>query len=85
MTVDLGRTAEGRRIRRFVAVKGRRAAATSGYPVGKGRRVPGDGKGTVEDVGSASKGDHIDVFFKGHKDAERWGVRTLKVTVWVPQ
>ena len=61
------------------------AADTSRYPFGTRMQIPGYGKGTVEDVGSAIKGEHIDLFFKSHKDAQRWGVRTLKVTVWVPQ
>ena len=47
--------------------------------------VPGYGRGRVEDVGSAIKGDHIDLFFKDHDNARRWGVRTLKVTVWMPR
>ena len=61
------------------------AADTSRYPFGTRMKVPGYGKGTVEDVGSAIKGEHIDLFFKDHKDAKRWGVRTLKVTVWLPR
>lgn len=67
------------------AGRGTIAADTSRYPFGTRMKVPGYGKGTVEDVGSAIKGDHIDVFFKAHKDAQRWGVRKLKVTVWLPQ
>ena len=47
--------------------------------------VPGYGYGRVEDVGTAIKGEHIDVFFKDHGDALRWGSRKLKVTVWVPK
>ena len=76
----VGVTATGTKARR-----GTIAADTSRYPFGTRMKVPGYGKGTVEDVGSAIKGEHIDLFFKDHKDAERWGVRKLKVTVWVPQ
>ena len=61
------------------------AADTSRYPFGTRMRVPGYGKGTVEDVGSAIKGEHIDVFFNDHNDALRWGSRRLTVTVWVPR
>ncbi|MCH8204825.1 MAG: 3D domain-containing protein [Candidatus Hydrogenedentes bacterium] len=76
----VGVTATGTKARR-----GTIAADTSRYPFGTRMKVPGYGKGTVEDVGSAIKGEHIDLFFKDHKDAQRWGVRKLKVTVWLPQ
>ncbi len=76
----VGVTATGTKARR-----GTIAADTSRYAFGTRMKVPGYGKGTVEDVGSAIKGEHIDVFFKDHKDALRWGVRTLDVTVWVPR
>ncbi len=76
----VGVTAAGTKARR-----GTIAADTSRYPFGTRMHVPGYGEGTVQDIGSAIKGEHIDVFFKGHKDAQRWGVRELKVTVWVPQ
>ena len=76
----VGVTASGTKARH-----GTIAADTSRYPFGTRMKVPGYGKGTVEDVGSAIKGEHIDLFFKSHKDAQRWGVRKLKVTVWIPQ
>ena len=76
----VGVTATGTKARR-----GTIAADTSRYPFGTRMKVPGYGKGTVEDVGSAIKGEHIDLFFKDHKDAQRWGVRKLIVTVWLPQ
>ena len=67
------------------AQRGTIAADTSRYPFGTRMEVPGYGSGRVEDVGSAIKGEHIDVFFKDHKDAQRWGVRKLKVAIWVPR
>ena len=76
----VGVTASGEKARR-----GTIAADTKYFPFGTQMYIPGYGKGRVEDVGSAIKGDHIDVFFKNHDDARRWGVRTLKVTVWMPR
>ena len=35
-----------------------------------------------EDRGSAINGDHIDVFFKRHKDALAWGRQRLVVRVY---
>ncbi len=67
------------------AKKGTIAADTRRYPFGTRMHVPGYGYGTVEDRGSAIKGDHIDLFFKDHDNAERWGVKRLKVTVWIPR
>ena len=36
----------------------------------------------VLDCGAKIKGRHIDVLFKTHQEAVRWGVKRLKVTVW---
>lgn len=59
-------------------------AADARYPFGTPMSVPGYGKGTVRDRGSAIQGDHIDVFFRRHKDALQWGRKTLRVRVWLP-
>ena len=48
-------------------------------------KVPGYGYGKVEDRGGAIKGEHIDLYFKSHRDALKWGKKTLKVEVWVPK
>ena len=58
------------------------AADTSVYGFGTVMYVPGYGYGRVEDRGSAIKDQKIDVFFKKHKDALRWGRQTQKVTIW---
>lgn len=58
------------------------AADTSRYPFGTMMYVPGYGYGRVEDRGSAIKGDHIDLFFKTHKEALEWGRQQRQVRVW---
>ncbi|NUM52821.1 MAG: 3D domain-containing protein [Candidatus Hydrogenedentes bacterium] len=59
------------------------AADTSKYPFGTQMYVPGYGYGTVQDRGGAIKGDHIDVFFKSHKEALNWGRVQREVYVWL--
>ena len=73
----VGQTASGTKAKR-----GTIAADTKFYPFGTQMYVPGYGKGRVEDVGGAIKGDHIDLFFDDHDDALRWGRREMKVTIW---
>lgn len=54
------------------------AADTSVLPFGT--KVVINGKTyTVEDRGGAINGNRIDVYFKSHSDALRWGVKYLKV------
>ena len=60
------------------------AADTARYPFGTQMYIPGYGYGTVQDRGGAIKGDHIDVFFKSHKDALQWGRVKRDVYVWMP-
>jgi len=36
-------------------------------------------------VGTAIKGDHIDVFFKDRDDALQWGRKYLKVVILMPR
>ena len=60
------------------------AADTARYPFGTVMSVPGYGYGRVEDRGSAIIGNHIDLFFKSHRDAEAWGNKTLRVKIWIP-
>ena len=47
--------------------------------------VPGYGWGEVHDVGSAIKGNHIDVFFHSRKDALKWGRQYLDVIILKPR
>ena len=58
------------------------AADTSRYPFGTIMYVPGYGYGRVEDRGGAIQGDHIDLFFRTHREALRWGRQHRKVTVY---
>lgn len=78
-TKIVGKTASGTQ-----AKPGTIAADTTRYPFGTIMYVPGYGYGRVEDRGSAIKGDHIDLFFKTHKQALRWGKQTVNVQVWKP-
>ncbi len=57
------------------------AADISKYPYGTKMFIPGYGWGVVQDTGGAIKGDHIDIFFNSHKEAEAWGKQNLWVTI----
>lgn len=43
--------------------------------------VPGYGWGTVQDIGGAIKGNHLDVWFEKVEDARKWGRQNLDVVV----
>lgn len=75
---DVGQTASGKK-----AKVGTIAADTSKYPMGTVMYIPGYGYGTVEDRGGAIKGDHIDLYFKSHKAALKWGKQQKQVQVWL--
>jgi 3D (Asp-Asp-Asp) domain-containing protein len=73
----IGVTASGKK-----ATPGRTIAAdTSIYPFGTKINIPGYGWGVVEDRGGAIKGGKIDLFFRTHKQALKWGRKTLRVEV----
>jgi len=74
---QVGITADGSQ-----AGKGTIAADTSLYPFGTILYVPGYGWGEVHDRGRAIRGNHIDVFFKSHKRALKWGRQRLDVEVY---
>ncbi len=73
-----GRTASGAKARPGTI------AAGSQYPFGTVMEIPGYGRGVVKDRGGAITGDHIDVFFKNHRDALQWGRQRLEVAIWAP-
>lgn len=50
-------------------------------PLGTRLYVEGYGYGRAEDVGSAIKGDRIDVYFNSESEARRWGKRRVKVYI----
>lgn len=66
------------------AKKGTIAADISRYPYGTKMYVPGYGWGEVQDIGSAIKGEHIDIFFPDIDDAKAWGRQSLRVTIIKP-
>jgi hypothetical protein len=58
------------------------AADTRYYPFGTELYVPGYGRGTVEDRGSAIKGPRrLDVYFEDHGEARHWGRRNVRVQI----
>ncbi len=75
----VGITASGTRAR-----VGTIAADTSRYPFGTIIYVPGYGYGKVEDIGGGIKGNHIDLFFRTHKQAMQWGKKKVKAQIWFP-
>lgn len=76
----VGVTASGTRARH-----GTIAADTSVYPMGTIIEIPGYGFGRVEDRGGAVKGGHIDLWFRRHAEALKWGRKNVKVRVWLPK
>lgn len=75
----IGVTASGTKAR-----PGTLAADTARYPFGTVMHIPGYGYGRVEDRGSAIRGEHIDLFFKSHRQALQWGSRRVSVKVYLP-
>jgi uncharacterized protein YabE (DUF348 family) len=57
------------------------AVDPSVIPLGSKLYVEGYGFGRAEDIGSAIKGNAIDVFLETEKECRRWGRRTVKVYV----
>ncbi len=64
------------------AKKGTIAADTRYYPYGTVMKIPGYGKGVVQDTGAAIKGPgRIDVYLRSRKKALQWGRQRLTVKV----
>ncbi len=64
------------------ARKGTIAADIKYYPYGTIMKIPGYGKGVVEDIGSAIKGQNrLDVYMSSRKKALKWGRKTLYVKI----
>jgi 3D (Asp-Asp-Asp) domain-containing protein len=72
----IGQTSSG-----TMAKRGTLAADPRVFKVGTKLKIPGYGTGTVEDIGGAIKGRHIDLWFPSHEEAKRWGKRYLKIEV----
>jgi len=60
------------------------AADIARYPYGTIVEIPGYGFGRVEDTGSAIKGDHLDLWFSDHDQAQQWGHQRKPVKIWLP-
>jgi 3D (Asp-Asp-Asp) domain-containing protein len=73
---EVGVTSDGTK-----AKKGIIAADITRYPYGTRMYVPGYGWGEVHDIGSAIKGDHIDLFFPSEQEAKKWGKKYLQVII----
>jgi 3D (Asp-Asp-Asp) domain-containing protein len=73
---EVGVTSDGTK-----AKKGIIAADITRYPYGTKMYVPGYGWGEVHDIGTAIKGEHIDLFFPREKDAKAWGKKNLDVII----
>jgi len=73
----VGVTANGSYARR-----GTIAADTSKYPFGTVMYIENYGYGRVEDRGRSIKGDHIDLFFRSHRQAVKWGRKKVPVKIW---
>ena len=58
------------------------AADTRVLPFGTVVYVPGYGYGRVEDTGGDIRGNRLDVFFRRHSEAKRWGRQLLPVKIW---
>ena len=76
---QVGQTASG------TAARPGTIAAPPEYAYGTILHIPGYGYGRVEDRGGAIKGNHIDLFFNSHRQAQQWGNRKLKVKIWYPE
>lgn len=76
----VGYTASGTR-----AKPGTIAADTNIFPFGTIMYIPGYGYGRVEDLGGSVKDHHIDLFFRHHKQALKWGRHYENVKVWLPK
>ena len=76
---EVGRTASGTQAR-----PGTLAADPKVYPFGTVMYIPGYGYGRVEDTGGDIRGARIDLFFRHHSEAERWGRVRKQVQVWRP-
>ena len=64
------------------ARKGTIAADTRYYPYRTVMKIPGYGKGVVQDIGSAIKGpNRIDVYFRTRKKALKWGRQRLMIKI----
>lgn len=55
------------------------------FPPGTKFYIPGYGWARGEDLGSGIKGRHLDIYFRHHRSAQKWGEQTKRVKVWYPR
>jgi 3D (Asp-Asp-Asp) domain-containing protein len=72
-----GITKLGSRSMRGVAVGSKRRAIALGSTV----TIPGYGRGRVDDVGGGVRGNQLDLRFRSHSRAEKWGRKVIEVTI----
>ena len=72
-----GKTASGVPVRKGVVAVDPRL-----IPLGTRLYIPGYGPGLAADVGTATKGRIIDLWFPSTAQARNWGRRTVTITVY---
>lgn len=60
-------------------------AAPREMPFGSRIWIEGVGEGIVHDRGGAVKGQRLEIFFKTHEAALRWGAEQRRVLLWVDE
>jgi 3D (Asp-Asp-Asp) domain-containing protein len=76
-----GITATGRNASRTRGLAVARRAPRRAVPLGRRVYVRGHGWLRVDDVGGGVRSNQLDLRFRRHRDAQRWGARVLRVAV----
>jgi 3D (Asp-Asp-Asp) domain-containing protein len=76
-----GITATGRNARWSRGLAVARRAQRRAVPLGRKVYVRGYGWLRVDDVGGGVRSNQLDLRFRRHRDAQRWGARVLRVAV----
>lgn len=76
-----GTTATGRNALRTRGLAVARRSRRRAVPLGRRVYVRGYGWLRVDDVGGGVRSNQLDLRFKRHRDARRWGARVLRVAV----
>jgi 3D (Asp-Asp-Asp) domain-containing protein len=76
-----GITATGHNARRTAGVAVARRAHRRAVPLGRRVYVRGYGWLRVDDIGGGVQPNQLDLRFRRHRDAQRWGTRVLRVAV----
>lgn len=85
-----GRFADGKTFTERDADKAGVAVDPNVFPLGSRFDIPGYNRGTnkngswilADDIGAGVQGYHIDIRFKTHEEAVKWGVKYLTVRIW---